>query len=185
MTDTLIADTQERMNKAEASLKTELASLRTGRATPDLLNSIVVDAYGSKMPITQVGNISVVDTRMLSVTVWDMGLVEATDKAIRESGLGLNPSFEGTVIRIPLPELTEDRRKDLVKIAHQYAENGKVSIRNIRRDANSDFKDLLKEKEISEDECRKAEDSIQKLTDKYVAEIDKVLEAKEKEMMEI
>jgi len=182
MTDTLIADTQERMNKAEASLKTELASLRTGRATPDLLNSIVVDAYGSKMPITQVGNISVVDTRMLSVTVWDMGLVEATDKAIRESGLGLNPSFEGTVIRIPLPELTEDRRKDLVKIAHQYAENGKVSIRNIRRDAMDKIK---KSEDLSEDEQRKMQDEIQKLTDTAVKNADAILAEKEKDILTV
>ncbi|MCP4354999.1 MAG: ribosome recycling factor [Proteobacteria bacterium] len=182
MTDTIVADTQSRMEKAESSLRHELSTLRTGRATPDILNGVMVDAYGSKMPLAQVGNISIVDTRMLSVTVWDMGMVEATDKAIRESGLGLNPSYEGSVIRIPLPELTEDRRKELVKIAHQYTENGKIAIRNIRRDAMDKIK---KDDDLSEDEQRKLQDEIQKLTDAVVKKADSILAEKEKDILTV
>lgn len=181
MIETIVADTQERMEKAEASLKHELSTLRTGRANPDILSGVVVDAYGSKMPITQVGNVSVVDTRMLSVTVWDAGMVEATDKAIRESGLGLNPSYEGNVIRIPLPELTEERRKDLVKVAHQYTENGKIAIRNIRRDAM----DKIKKSDESEDAQRGLQDQIQKLTDEAVKKAEVILAEKEKDIMTV
>jgi len=181
MIENIVPETKERMEKAEASLKHELATLRTGRAAPDILNGVMVDAYGSKMPLTQVGNVSVVDTRMLSVTVWDMGMIEATDKAIRESSLGLNPSYEGSVIRIPLPELTEDRRKELVKVARQYAENGKVAIRNIRRDAM----DKIKKAEVSEDEQRRLQDEIQKITDITVKTADTILAEKEKDILTV
>lgn len=178
MIDNIIADTKEKMGKSEEALKQELSSLRTGRATPDILNGVMVDAYGSKMPLTQVGNVSVADTRMLSVSVWDMTMVEATDKAIRESGLGLNPSYEGNVIRIPLPELTSERRQELVKVAHKYAESGKVAIRNVRRDAM----DKIKKSDASEDEQRKLQDEIQKLTDASVKNADVILAAKEKDI---
>ncbi|HAG52628.1 MAG TPA: ribosome recycling factor [Alphaproteobacteria bacterium] len=181
MIDNIIADTKEKMEKSEAALKQDLASLRTGRASTDILNGIMVDAYGSKMPLTQVGNVSVVDTRMLSVTVWDMSMVEATDKSIRESGLGFNPSYEGNVIRIPLPELTEDRRKELVKVAHKYAEAGKVAIRNVRRDAM----DKIKKSDASEDEQRGLQDEVQKLTDTAVKNVDSILAGKEKEILTV
>jgi ribosome recycling factor len=178
MIDNIIADTKDRMEKSEAALKHELGTLRTGRASTDILNGVMVDAYGSKTPLTQVGNVSVVDTRMLSVTVWDMSLVEATDKAIRESGLGFNPSFEGNVIRIPLPDLTSERRQELVKVAHKYTENGKIAIRNVRRDAM----DQIKKSDASEDEQRRLQDEIQKLTDASVKNADTILAAKEKEI---
>lgn len=178
MIDNIVADTKEKMQKSEEALKHDLSTLRTGRASTDILNGVNVDAYGSKMPLAQVGNVSVVDTRMLSVTVWDMTMVEATDKAIRESGLGLNPSFEGNVIRIPLPDLTAERRKELVKVAHKYTENGKVAMRNVRRDAM----DKIKKSDASEDEQRRLQDEIQKLTDASVKSADVILENKEKEI---
>lgn len=178
MIDNIIADTKEKMQKSEEALKHELSTLRTGRASADILNGVMVDAYGSKMPITQVGNISVVDTRMLSVTVWDMGMVEATDKSIRESGLGLNPSFEGNVIRIPLPDLTAERRQELVKVAHKYTENSKIAIRNVRRDAM----DKIKKSDATEDEQRRLQDEVQKLTDTAVKNADVILAEKEKEI---
>jgi ribosome recycling factor len=178
MIDNIIADTKDRMEKSEAALKHELGTLRTGRASTDILNGVMVDAYGSKTPLTQVGNVSVVDTRMLSVTVWDMTLVEATDKAIRESGLGFNPSFEGNVIRIPLPDLTAERRQELVKVAHKYTENGKIAIRNVRRDAM----DQIKKSDATEDEQRRLQDEVQKLTDASVKNADAILAAKEKEI---
>lgn len=178
MIDNIIADTKEKMQKSEEALKHELGTLRTGRASADILNSVMVEAYGSKMPITQVGNISVVDTRMLSVTVWDMSMVDATAKAIREGGLGLNPSFEGNVIRIPLPDLTAERRQELVKIAHKYTEAGKVAIRNVRRDAM----DKIKKSDATEDEQRRLQDEIQKLTDASVKNADAILATKEKEI---
>lgn len=181
MIDNIVAETKEKMEKSEAALKHEFGTLRTGRANPDILNGVMVDAYGSKMPLSQVGNVSVVDTRMLSVTVWDASMVEATDKAIRESGLGFNPSFEGNVIRIPLPELTEERRKDLVKVARQYAENGKIAIRNVRREAM----DKIKKSDASEDEQRRLQDDIQKLTDDAVKIADTLLTEKEKDIMTV
>jgi ribosome recycling factor len=181
MIETIIADTKEKMEKSEAALRHELSSLRTGRATPELLNGVMVDAYGSKMPLTQVGNVSVADTRMLMVSVWDMTMVAAADKAIRESGLGLNPSYEGGTIRIPLPELTAERRKELVKVAHKYTEDGKVAIRNIRRDAM----DKIKKADIPEDEERRLQDEIQKLTDASVKNADAILVEKEAEILKV
>lgn len=185
MIDEIIEDAEVRMGKSVSSLQTELTKIRTGRAHPSLLDHITVEYYGAETPLTQVANVSVEDSRTLSITPWEKDMVTHIEKAIMKSDLGLNPSSAGTVIRIPMPQLTEERRRDLVRVVRNEAEQGRVAIRNIRRDANSDFKDLLKEKEISEDECRQAEDNIQKLTDKYIASIDEVLAKKETELMEV
>ena len=185
MIDEIIKDAEVRMGKSIDSLHTEFAKIRTGRAHPSLLDQIHVDYYGADTPINQVANVNVEDSRTLVVTPWEKDMVAKVEKAIMASDLGLNPATAGTVIRIPMPPLTEERRKDLVKVVKHEAEQGRVAIRNIRRDANSDFKDLLKEKEISEDEERKAEENIQKLTDTYVGKIDKVLADKEAELMEV
>ena len=185
MIDEIIKDSEVRMGKSIDSLHTELTKIRTGRAHPSLLDQIQVDYYGSATPINQVANVNIEDSRTLVVTPWEKDMVAKVEKAIMGSDLGLNPATAGTVIRIPMPPLTEERRRDLVKVVRHEAEQGRVAIRNIRRDANSDFKDLLKEKEISEDEERKAEENIQKLTDTYVAKIDKVLADKEAELMEV
>jgi len=185
MIDEIIEDAAERMGKSIDALKTSLTKIRTGRAHASLLDNIVVEYYGMDTPLSQVGNISVPDARNLSITVFDKGMISAVEKAIMKSDLGLNPQSNGTLIRIPLPPLTEERRKDLVKVVRGEAEGGKVAIRNIRRDANSDFKSLLKEKEISEDEHHQAEDEVQKITDTYVKQVDDVLVKKESELMEI
>jgi len=185
MIDEIIKDAEVRMGKSIESLHTELTKIRTGRAHPSLLDQIQVDYYGAGTPISQVANVTVEDSRTLVVTPWEKDMVAKVEKAIMGSDLGLNPATAGTVIRIPMPPLTEERRKDLVKVVRHEAEQARVAIRNIRRDANSDFKDLLKEKEISEDEERKAEADIQKLTDTYVGKIDKVLADKEAELMEV
>ena len=178
-------DAQERMAKSIDSLKSSLNKVRTGRAHASLLDNIRVDYYGMETPLSQVGNISVPDARNLSITVFDKGMITAVEKAIMKSDLGLNPQSNGTLIRIPLPPLTEERRKDLVKVVRGEAEGGKIAIRNIRRDANSDIKALQKEKEISEDEQHQAEDEIQKVTDTYVKQVDELLIKKESELMEI
>jgi ribosome recycling factor len=185
MIDEIIKDAEVRMGKSIDSLHTEFSKIRTGRAHPSLLDQIQVDYYGSATPINQVANVNIEDSRTLVVTPWEKDMVAKVEKAIMGSDLGLNPATAGTVIRIPMPPLTEERRRDLVKVVRHEAEQGRVAIRNIRRDANSDFKDLLKEKEISEDEERKAEENIQKLTDSYVAKIDSVLADKEAELMEV
>ncbi|MGB5518249.1 MAG: ribosome recycling factor [Gammaproteobacteria bacterium] len=185
MIDEIIGDAEVRMSKSVDSLHTEFAKIRTGRAHPSLLDQIHIDYYGANTPINQVANVSVEDSRTLVVTPWEKDMVTKVEKAIMGSDLGLNPATAGTVIRIPMPPLTEERRKDLVKVVRQEAEHARVAIRNIRRDANGDFKDLLKEKEISEDEERKAEERIQKLTDSFVGKIDKVLADKEAELMEV
>jgi len=185
MIDEIIKDAEVRMGKSIDSLHTEFSKIRTGRAHPSLLDQIQVDYYGAGTPINQVANVTIEDSRTLVVTPWEKDMVAKVEKAIMGSDLGLNPATAGTVIRIPMPPLTEERRRDLVKLVRHEAEQGRVAIRNIRRDANSDFKDLLKEKEISEDEERKAEENIQKLTDTYVAKIDKVLADKEAELMEV
>jgi ribosome recycling factor len=178
-------DAAQRMDKSIQSLRDELAKIRTGRAHTSLLDHITVEYYGSEVPISQVASIVVSDARTLTVTPWEKPMVAKIEKAIMTSDLGLNPATAGTVIRVPMPALTEERRRDLVRIVRQEAENARVAVRNIRRDANSDLKELLKEKEISEDEEHRAQDEIQKLTDKHVAEIESVLEVKEKELMEI
>lgn len=175
----------ERMQKSLDSLASELQRVRTGRAHPSLLEHVQVDYYGSATPLKQVANITVEDARTLSVVPWEKPMVQAIEKAIMESDLGLNPMSAGEVIRIPLPPLTEERRKEMVKLVKQAGEAGKVAIRNIRRDANGDFKDLLKEKEITEDDLRKAEEDVQKITDKFVADVDAILVKKEAELMEV
>lgn len=178
-------DAQERMEKSVEALKNNLLKIRTGRAHPSLLSGISVEYYGAQTPLNQVANVVAEDSRTLAITVFDKELAGLIEKAIMMSDLGLNPMSAGTVIRVPLPPLTEERRKDLVKIVRGEAENGRVAIRNIRRDANGDVKALLKEKEISEDDDRRAQDEIQKLTDAAVKSIDEVLAVKEKELMEV
>lgn len=178
-------DAEARMGKSIDALRQDLKKLRTGRAHPSLLEQITVEYYGSPMPLSQVANINIDDSRTLAVVPWEKSMVSVVEKAIMASDLGLNPNTNGDVIRVPLPPLTEERRKDMIKLVKSEGEKGKVAIRNIRRDANGDLKALLKDKEISEDEERKAEDDIQKLTDKKIAELDKVLEEKEKDLMEI
>ena len=185
MIEEIIADAESRMGKSVDSLRTELTKIRTGRAHPSLLDQVSVDYYGTETPINQVANVTVEDSRTLAVAPWEKQMVAVVEKAIINSGLGLNPATAGNLIRIPMPPLTEERRRELVKVVKAEGEGAKVAIRNIRRDANSDFKDLLKEKEISEDACRESEDSVQKLTDKYVASVDEVIAVKEKELMEI
>jgi len=178
-------DTKERMLKSVESLRGEFVKIRTGRAHPSLLDHIMVSYYGSDMPLNQVASITVGDPRTLVVTPWEKTMAQPIEKAILTSDLGLNPASAGQVIRVPLPPLTEERRKDLVKVIRSEAESARVAIRNIRRDANTDLKDLLKEKEISEDDDRKAQAIIQKLTDDAILQVDKMLEAKEAEIMEV
>jgi ribosome recycling factor len=185
MIEEILQDAGVRMNKSIDAFKQTLSRVRTGRAHPSLIDHLVVDYYGSDVPISQVANIGVEDARTLTVTPWEKPMVKAIEKAILKSDLGLNPATAGTVIRIPMPPLTEQTRRELVKVVRQDGEAAKVAIRNIRRDANSDFKELLREKEISEDEERRAQDAIQKITDEHVAGIDKVLAVKETELMEI
>lgn len=185
MIEEIIEDAELRMGKSVDALHTDLAKIRTGRAHPSLLDHVTVDYYGSATPLSQVANISVEDSRTLSISPWEKDMVGAIEKAIMKSDLGLNPATAGTIIRIPMPQLTEERRRDLVRVVKQEAEGGRVAIRNIRRDANSDFKDLLKEKEISEDDARHAEERVQKLTDSYVTKVDEALAVKEKELMEV
>jgi len=173
------------MGKSLDSLKNELAKIRTGRAHPSILDHITVSYYDVETPLPQVASIAVQDSRTLSITPWEKSMVQPIEKAIMSSDLGLNPATAGTVIRLPMPPLTEERRKDLIKIVRSEAEASRVAVRNIRRDANADFKELLKEKEISEDEERRANDDIQKLTDENVSQIEKILQEKEKDLMEI
>jgi len=183
--DEIKKDAGERMAKSVASLRQELTKIRTGRAHTSLLDHITVEYYGSQVPLNQVSNIGVEDSRTLTVTPWEKDMVQPIEKAIMTSDLGLNPASAGTVIRVPLPALTEERRKDMIRVVRQEAEGGRVAIRNIRRDAIGDVKDLLKEKMIGEDDERRAEEDIQGITDKYVAEVDQVLADKEAELMEI
>jgi len=178
-------DAEVRMKKSIESLRSGLAKIRTGRAHPSLLDTVTVKYYGSDVPLSQVANISVLDSRTLSLQPWEKPMVKVIEKAIMKSDLGLNPATTSDLIRIPLPPLTEERRKDLIKVVRHEGEGAKVAIRNIRRDANSTLKDLEKEKEISEDEERKAQELIQKITDKYTKEVDIILQEKEKELMEI
>ncbi|PPD04304.1 MAG: ribosome recycling factor [Methylobacter sp.] len=185
----MISDIQQdaatRMAKSIEALKNEFSKIRTGRAHPSLLDQIVVSYYGTETALTQVANVAVEDARTLSITPWERNMVQAIEKAILKSDLGLNPSTNGVVIRIPLPPLTEDRRKALVKVVKNEAENGRVAIRNIRRDANTEIKEELKEKLISEDEARAGEEKIQKLTDQYIKEVEKLLEMKEADLLSI
>lgn len=185
MIDDIKKDATQRMGKSVEALTHELAKIRTGRAHPSLLDHVMVNYYGSDMPIKQVANVSVEDGRTLAVTPWEQNMVSPVEKAIMNSDLGLNPSTAGTVIRVPLPPLTEERRKDLIRVVRQEAEQSRVAIRNIRRDANSELKELVKEKLISEDDERRGGEIIQKLTDQHVKEVDRVLEEKEKDLMAI
>ncbi|MDH3526536.1 MAG: ribosome recycling factor [Gammaproteobacteria bacterium] len=185
MIEDIKKDASERMDKSIEALKQSLSKVRTGRAHPSLLDHLTVDYYGSQVPISQVANISIEDSRTLAVTPWEKQMVQVIEKAIISSDLGLNPATAGMVMRIPLPPLTEETRRNLAKVVRNDGEAAKVAIRNIRRDANSDFKDLLKEKEISEDDERKAQDDIQRITDKHVADVDSIVTQKEAELMEV
>jgi ribosome recycling factor len=178
-------DSEARMVKSLDALKTELTKMRTGRASTALLEHIKVSYYGSDVPLSQVANVTVSDSRTLTIQPWEKTMVSVIEKAILESNLGLNPNTAGTLIRVPLPPLTEERRRELAKVVKSEGEQAKVAIRNVRRDANQHLKTLLKDKKITEDEDRRAQDEVQKLTDRYVAEVDKVLASKEKELMEI
>ena len=178
-------DIKRRMEGSLNSLKTEFMGLRAGRASTAMLEPIMVEAYGSKMPMNQVGNISVPEPRLLTVTVWDAGLTSSVEKAIRESDLGLNPMAEGTLIRVPIPDLSEERRKDMVKVAGRYAEAARVAVRNVRRDGIEAARKLEKDSEISEDERHDLETDIQKLTDEHVKQIDDALSNKETEITQV
>lgn len=183
--DEINKHSKDRMIKAVEAFKHDLGKIRTGRAHPSLVEHLKVNCYGSDMPLTQMANITVRDARTLSITPWDKNMVQPIEKAIMQSDLGLQPATAGTVIHVPLPPLTEERRKELVKVVKAEGENARVNIRNIRRDANNDIKKQYAEKKISEDDERRAQDSIQKMTDSYIAEIDKLLSAKEKELLEV
>lgn len=185
MLEDIKKDAVERMQKCVAALKNELKKLRTGRAHPSLLEHIRVEYYGNEVPINQVANVALEDARTLTVTPWEKIMVQAIEKAIMKSDLGLMPNTAGTVIRVPMPPLTEERRRDLTKVVRHEAENARVAVRNVRRDVMTDLKDLLKEKLVSQDDDRRAQEEVQKLTDKYVAEIDQILAEKEKELMQV
>ncbi|ACB93954.1 ribosome recycling factor [Beijerinckia indica] len=180
-----ISDLKRRMQGAIATLKHELGGLRTGRATASLLEPVHVDAYGQSLPLNQVATISVAEARMLSVQVWDKGMVGPVDKAIRDSNLGLSPTVEGQILRIRIPELNEQRRKEMAKVAHKYAEEAKVAVRHVRRDGIDTLKKLLKDKAIGEDDEKRHAAEIQKVTDQFVGEVDQALAAKEKEIMQV
>jgi ribosome recycling factor len=186
---TTIADirksSEQKMLKSIDSLRNNLSRVRTGRAHAGLLDHVQVDYYGSMVPISQVANVTLVDSRTIGVSPWEKKMASVIDKAIRESDLGLNPSMTGELIRVPMPPLSEERRRELTKVVRNEGEDAKVAVRNLRRDANTQFKELLKAKSISEDEDRRAQDDIQKLTDRFVQEIDKLLAAKEQEIMTV
>ncbi len=184
-TDTLLLESEERMEKAVCSLEREFAKLRTGRASTALVDGIKADYYGTMTPIGQMASVAVPDARTITIQPWDKGGMAAVEKAILKSDLGLTPINDGKIIRIAIPPLTEERRRDLVKVARKYGEEAKVAVRNVRRDSNDSLKKAEKEKEITEDELKKATDVVQKLTDKYVAEVDRRCQEKEKEIMDI
>ena len=177
--------TEQKMQKSIEALKVSLGKIRTGRAHAGLLDHVMVDYYGSMVPIAQVANVTVVDARTLGVSPWEKKLVGAIEKAIRDSDLGLNPASQGELIRVPMPALTEERRRDLTKIVKSEGEDAKIAVRNVRRDANTALKELLKQKTVSEDDERRAQDEVQKLTDRFVSEIDKMLQTKETELLAI
>lgn len=185
MLQPIFQDVEARMKKCVDSLHSTLAKLRTGRAHPSLIEHLKVSYYGNEVPLNQVGNITVADSRTLMITVWDKGAIAAVEKAILSSDLGLNPMSAGTAIRVPLPALTQERRTELTKIVKSETENARVSVRNIRRDANNAIKELLKKKAINEDDEKGAEDKIQKLTDKFIADLDKTAHGKEQELMQV
>jgi ribosome recycling factor len=183
--DKLITDLRRRMDGAIDALKKELGGLRTGRAAPSLLETVSVNAYGTTMPLNQLGTVSAPEPRMLVVQVWDRSMAKAVDAAIREAGLGLNPQSEGQVIRVPIPPLSEERRKELTKIAHKYAEQGRVSVRNVRRDGLEALKKREKDREITQDQHRKLDKDVQTLTDETIKKVDETLAHKEKEIMHV
>ncbi len=185
MSNQIFNDAESKMNKSIESLHTELAKIRTGRANPSLLESVMVPYYGNPTPLNQVANVTVGDARTLVITPWEKSLVAAIEKAIMQADLGLNPASMGETIRVPLPALTEERRKDLIKLVRAASENAKIAIRNLRRDANTQLKDLLKAKELSEDEERRSQDKVQQITDKFIKEVDTILEKKEADLMEV
>ncbi|TBR43449.1 ribosome recycling factor [Marinomonas agarivorans] len=185
MIDEILQDAEERMEKSIGAVETAFKKIRTGRAHPSILDPIRIDYYGSDTPLSQVANITVEDARTLGISPWEKNLVPEIEKAILKSDLGLNPSTTGGLIRIPMPALTEETRKNYFKQAKAEAENARISVRNIRRDANASFKNLVKDKELSEDEERRAQDKVQKLTDKYIAQIEERLGKKEQDLMEI
>ncbi|WP_249976854.1 ribosome recycling factor [Vreelandella olivaria] len=178
-------DAESRMKKSVEALHSNFNKIRTGRAHPSILDAVTVEYYGGQVPLNQVASVNVEDARTLAVAPWEQGMVAKIEKAIMTSDLGLNPSSAGSVIRVPMPMLTEETRKGYIKQARSEAETARVAVRNVRRDANGDFKSLLKDKEITEDDQRQGEDEIQKLTDKYIAEIDKALAAKEQDLMQV
>jgi ribosome recycling factor len=185
MLDDVKKDAVERMQKCVVAFRNELKRLRTGRAHPSLLEHIRVDYYGSEAPLNQVANVAIEDARTLTVTPWEKTMVSVIEKAIMKSDLGLMPATAGTVIRVPMPALTEERRRDLTKVVRHEAENARIAVRNVRRDVMNELKEMVKEKLLSQDEDRRAQDDVQKLTDKHVAEIDQVLAEKEKELMQV
>ncbi|MFI4887477.1 MAG: ribosome recycling factor [Burkholderiales bacterium] len=176
---------EQKMNRSVETLKADLAKVRTGRAHTGLLDHIHVDYYGTPMPLSQVANVTLADPRTIGVTPWEKKMIPVVEKAIRDSDLGLNPAASGEMIRVPMPPLTEERRKELIKVVHKEAEAAKIAVRNVRRDANEHLKKLLKDKECSEDEERRAHDDLQKLTDRFVAEVDRLLQAKEADLLAI
>jgi ribosome recycling factor len=185
MADFNLADYRKRMDGAIASLRTEFGGLRTGRANAALLDNVTVNAYGSEMPLNQVGSVSVPESRMLLVSVWDKSMVASVEKALRQSSLGINPVTDGQTLRIPMPPLTEERRRDLTKVAGQYAESAKIAVRNVRRDAMDSLKKLEKASDISEDEQKAHSDDVQKATNDVIAEIDRILGTKSEEIMQV
>jgi ribosome recycling factor len=176
---------EQKMQKSLEALKTDLSKVRTGRAHTGILDHVQVDYYGSQMPINQVANVTLLDARTISISPWEKKMAQVIEKAIRDSDLGLNPSMMGDLIRVPMPSLTEERRRDLTKVVRGEAESARVAVRNLRRDAISHLKDLLKAKSVSEDDERRAQDEIQKLTDKFIAEVDKALSQKEAELLAV
>ncbi|SIQ01053.1 ribosome recycling factor [Rhizobium sp. RU20A] len=180
-----LKEIKRRMEGAVSAFKNDVASLRTGRASPNILDTITVEAYGSRMPLNQVANVSVPEPRMLAVSIWDKGMVRAVDSAIRESNLGLNPIVDGQNLRIPLPELNEERRRSLVKLAHDYAEKSKVAVRHVRRDGMDALKKAEKDGDIGQDESRSLSEKVQKMTDETISEVDRLLADKEKEIMQV
>ena len=176
---------EQKMQKSIEALKNDLGKVRTGRAHTGLLDHIMVDYYGNATPVPQIGSVSLMDARTLAVTPWEKKLLPVVEKAIRDSDLGLNPSSDGERVRVPMPPLTEERRRDLIKVVRHEAENARVAVRNIRRDANNHLKDMLKKKEVPEDQERKAQDEVQKLTDRFIGEIDKVLQQKEADLLAV
>jgi ribosome recycling factor len=185
----MIADVKKnaeaKMKKSFEALKNDLGKVRTGRAHTGLLDHVMVDYFGTPSPIPQVANVTLLDARTIGVSPWDKKLAPAIEKAIRDSDLGLNPASMGDTVRVPMPALTEERRKDLIKVVHKEAENARVAVRNVRRDANQQLKDLLKQKKVAEDEERRAQEDVQKLTDRYIADIEKAVQAKEADLLAI